>query len=107
MDAKGFGLIPLGSLSEMLGAGKEGLEPGEPILSGDDYAWFVQKLTAPMVEALAALTDAALPKTSQAMAATEEVDWEPKEVEALLNGLRALALQSKKAKKAMYLWTST
>jgi hypothetical protein len=107
VEAKGFGLIPLNSLSESFGVGDEGLEAGEPIHSGDDYAWFVQKLTAEMVDALAALTDAAVPKTSNAMSATEEVDWEPKEVATLLEDLRALALGAKKAKKAMYLWTST
>lgn len=104
VGAKGFGMIPLNSLSEALGAGKEGVEQGDPVHSGDDYAWFVQKLTGRMVDALAALTDAELPKTSQALSATEEVDWEPNEVETLLRELRALALQSK---KAMYLWTST
>jgi len=107
VDAKGFGLVPLSSLAQLLDAGEDGVEPGDPVRSGGGYAWFVLKLTAEVVDALAALPDGALEKTSKAMASTEEVDWSPKEVRALLERLRELAREAKKAKKAVYLWTAT
>ena len=59
-----------------------------------------------MVDALAALEDAAIPAMSEkfAQATVEELGWSQADFEPLVNNLRALAKRAQDQGKTMYLW---
>jgi hypothetical protein len=106
LEAKGFGVVPFESLGKCMKV-KKALEPGEPPAHGEAYEWVAMKATKAMVEALAALDDAALETHAAALAKTPELGWKPAEVAALLRPLRALAQQARASERGLYLWMST
>jgi len=104
-EAKGFGVVPFEQLGKRLKA--TAFEKGEPPAHGEEYEWVVMAVTETMVAALAALSDAGVKTHGAAMAKTEEVGWKEADGRAIVGELRELAKKAGKAKKRMYLWTST
>lgn len=106
IDAKGFGFMALDVWATMLEVEGKALEPGEPVVSGDDFEWFVQRLRKESVTAIATVTDADLKKHVKALSKNELVEVGPT-LGALLAELRVLAQSAIASKRDMYLWTST
>lgn len=106
VDAKGFDMVPIEALAKRLKV-KAAVDPGEPIVHGDDFEWFAQRLTAPMLDALSGLDEASTSKHGKAIAGIPELGWSPEQAQKLLRELVVLAKAAKTKKKAMYMWVST
>lgn len=107
VDAKGFGVIPFGQLAKRLLGKGDGVDPGEPLLHGDDFEWFVQRITPTMAAAVGTMTDADIASHAEALSGTDDLDWPEDLTRDLLARLRALAVDAKRKKRDLYLWCST
>lgn len=106
VDAKGFGVIPFGQLAKRLLGKGGGVEPGQPLLHGDGYEWFVQRIVPEMGAALAAMTAGEIAKHAGALAGTDDLQWSEELTIEVLARLRELAKKAKKGKRDLYLWCS-
>ena len=105
VEAKGFDMVPIAALAHRLDVA-HAVDPGKPFIHGEDFEWFVQRLTTPMLDALSGLDADAVAKHGSAVAKIPELEWRPKDVQALLRSLVTLANAAKKANKSMHMWVS-
>jgi hypothetical protein len=106
VDAKGFDILAIEALAKRLGV-PSATPDGPPEVHGEDFEWFVQALTPPMVTALAGIADEDREQHAQALAAADVTDWDPGDLVRLLGDLRDMARRAGPEARGMFMWMST
>lgn len=106
VDAKGFDMIPIEALAKRLTVHRA-VDEGEPIIHGNDFEWFAQRLTTPMLEALSGLAAGDLAAHAEALAQTPNLKWPADQLTKLLGALAEMARGAKASRKDLYMWVST
>jgi HAMP domain-containing protein len=101
VDAKGFDVIAIEALAKRLRV-KKAVDEGEPIVHGEGFEWFAQRVTEPMQHALEKLSAKDIAGHAKALA--KEVDWSATEISKLLTTLSEMAVSAKKQRKSLYMW---